>query len=145
MLLKTDEELFSKYKDDPELNTIHVNRLLEVLQAFGKNPSQKDCQQRINELELDEKFELTLEDLKQLIDEPWTSVNNDRNILRKALQNFDQSKDGFIDIEHFRIGMRTLGESLLDDEIDELIQLGLNDEHQKIDIECKNFYLLNFL
>jgi hypothetical protein len=37
--------------------------------------------------------------------------------------------------------MRSLGEPLLDDEIDDLIQLGLNDEHKKIDIECKNFSL----
>jgi hypothetical protein len=44
-------ELFSKYKDDPENDTIHVRRLSEVLQAFGKNPSQKDCEQRISELE----------------------------------------------------------------------------------------------
>lgn len=44
-------ELFSKYKDNPELDTIHIDRLLEVLQACGKNPSKKDCQRRINELE----------------------------------------------------------------------------------------------
>ena len=31
--------------------------------------------------------------------------------------------------------MSTLGEPLSDDEIDELIQLGLNDEHRKICIE----------
>jgi Ca2+-binding EF-hand superfamily protein len=48
-------ELFSKYKDSPELDTIHINRLLEVLQAFGKNPSQSDCEKRINELEADGK------------------------------------------------------------------------------------------
>lgn len=53
---KADEEqLFSKYKDSPELDTIHINRLLEVLQAFGKNPSQTDCERRINELEGDGK------------------------------------------------------------------------------------------
>jgi calmodulin len=85
----------------------------------------------------EEKFELTFEDFKQIIDESWTSVNNDRNILRKAFENFDHSKEGYIDIEQFRIAMRTLGEPLSDDEIDGLIQLGLNDEHRKIDIECK--------
>ncbi len=53
--LKADEdkmnELFSKYKDDPEVETIHISRLLEALQAFGKNPSQADCEERIHELE----------------------------------------------------------------------------------------------
>jgi len=78
-----------------------------------------------------------LEDFKELINEPWTSTNNDRNILRKSLEKFDHSKQGFIDIEQFRIAMRTLGEPLSDEEIDGLIQLGLNDEHKKIDIECK--------
>jgi calmodulin len=89
---------------------------------------------------LQEKFELTLEDFKQLLEESWTSVNNDRYALRKALEKFDHSKEGFIDIEQFRIAMRTLGEPLSDDEIDGIIQIGLNDEHRKIDIECKFFY-----
>ena len=44
-------ELFSKYKDSPELHTVHVNRLLELLQAFGRNPSETECNARINELE----------------------------------------------------------------------------------------------
>lgn len=35
--------------------------------------------------------------------------------------------------------MSTLGEPLSDNEIDGLIQLGLNDEHRAIDIECKFF------
>jgi calmodulin len=134
-------DLFSKYKDNSELDTVHVSRLLELLQAFGKNPSQADCQRRIDELESDEKFELTFEDFLQLIDESWTSVNNDRTTLRNALEKFDHSKEGFIDIEQFRIAMRTLGEPLSDDEIDGLIQLGLNDEHRKIDIECKDGFL----
>jgi calmodulin len=84
-----------------------------------------------------EKFELTFEDLLQILEEQWTVINNDRNILRNALKKFDHSNEGYIDIEHFRTVMRTLGEPLSDDEIDGLIQLGLNDEHKKIDIECK--------
>lgn len=35
--------------------------------------------------------------------------------------------------------MSTLGEPLSDDEIDDLIQLGLHDEQRTIDIECKLF------
>jgi Ca2+-binding EF-hand superfamily protein len=135
-------ELFSKYKDNSELETIHVRRLLEALQAFGKNPSQKDCQHRIIQLQSDQ---LTFEDFKQLINEPWVSTNNDRNSLRKALQEFDQSKEGFIDIEQFRIAMRTLGEPLSDKEVDGLIQLGLNDGYQKIEIECKFLSKINLL
>jgi Ca2+-binding EF-hand superfamily protein len=88
---------------------------------------------------------LTFEDFKQLINEPWVSVNNDRNSLRKALQEFDQSKKGFIDIEQFRIAMRTLGEPLSDKEVDGLIQLGLNDGYQKIEIECKFLSKINLL
>lgn len=54
-------EIFSKYKDSSEVDTIHINRLLEVLQACGKNPSQKDCQKRINQLEADGKIEKNIE------------------------------------------------------------------------------------
>jgi calmodulin len=153
-------ELFSKFKDNPDVDTIHVSRLLETLQAFGRNPSQIDCDTRITELEADgkkiklnsrfneisffqEKFELTFEDFLQILDESWTSINNDRNILRRALEKCDHSKQGFIDIEQFRTIMRTLGEPLSDDEIDGLIQLGLNDEQKQIDIECKFLFSKN--
>ncbi|CAF4633871.1 unnamed protein product, partial [Rotaria sp. Silwood2] len=133
--LQLKNGLFSKFKDNPELDTIHANRLLEVLQTFGKNPSQMDCNRRIQALEEDEKFELTFEDFIEILEEPWTSVNNDRNTLHKALAKFDHTKEGYIDIEKFREIMRTLGEPLSDDDIDDLIQLGLNDEEKKIDIE----------
>ncbi|CAF0909778.1 unnamed protein product [Adineta ricciae] len=128
-------ELFSQFKDNDNIETIHINRLMETLQAFGRNPSQADCNKRIRKLEEDGKFELTFEDLLQLLDESWTSINNDRDTLRQAFAKFDRTKHGFIDIEHFRTVMRTLGEPLTDDEIDGLIQLGLNDEHKQINIE----------
>lgn len=86
-----------------------------------------------------EKFELTFEDFLEILDEPWTSIANDRQELEKAFDRFNHTKDGFIDIEYFRKIMHTLGEPLLDDEIDDIIQLGLNDEHRKIDIQRKNF------
>lgn len=44
-------DLFSKFKDDPDVDFINVNRLTEVLQAFGRNPSLKDSEERIIELE----------------------------------------------------------------------------------------------
>lgn len=36
--------------------------------------------------------------------------------------------------------MRTLGEPLSDTEIDDLIQLGLNNENKKLDIECNSLF-----
>lgn len=44
-------EIFSRFKDDPTSDFINVNRLAEVLQAFGRNPSYQDAAQRISELE----------------------------------------------------------------------------------------------
>lgn len=43
-------ELFSRYKDHANRQTVHLNRLLEVLQAFGRNPSGADCRRRMHEL-----------------------------------------------------------------------------------------------
>ncbi|CAF5176471.1 unnamed protein product [Rotaria magnacalcarata] len=81
------------------------------------------------------KFELTLDDVLQIIDEPWTAVNNDRDGLRQALEKFDTTHEGYIEIEKFRTMMTTIGEPLSDDELDDLIQLGLNDEQTKINID----------
>jgi len=78
-----------------------------------------------------------LDDVLQILDEQWTIINNDRDALRQALERFDPKKEGYIDIERFRTVMRTLGEPLTDEELDALIQLGLNDEQTKINIDCK--------
>ncbi|CAF1104507.1 unnamed protein product [Rotaria magnacalcarata] len=134
-------ELFSKFKDNSELDTVHTNRLLQVLQVFGKNPSQMECNKRVEALKGNEIFELTLEDFIKILDEPWTSINNNRNIIHKAFDKFDHEKDGYIDIEKFREIMRTLGEPLSDEEIDDFIQLGVNEQHKKLDIK----HLLNEL
>jgi len=45
-------EIFSRFKDDPDVDFINVNRLTEVLQAFGRNPSLRDSEERMNELEM---------------------------------------------------------------------------------------------
>jgi hypothetical protein len=44
-------EIFSRFKDDPEADFININSLTSVLQAFGRNPSLRDSEQRIIELE----------------------------------------------------------------------------------------------
>lgn len=48
-------DLFSRFKDDPEHDYINVNRLTEILQAFGRNPAIRDAEQRINQLAADGK------------------------------------------------------------------------------------------
>ncbi|CAF3603394.1 unnamed protein product [Rotaria sp. Silwood1] len=121
-------EVFSRFKDDPNDDFININRLTQVLQALGRNPSLKDSEQRINELEAD-------------AEESWTVINNDPNGLRQALEKFDSTQEGYIDIDKFRTIMTTLGEPLIDEELDDLIQLGLNEEQTKININ----YLLDQL
>ncbi|UJR31910.1 hypothetical protein I4U23_019384 [Adineta vaga] len=136
-------EIFSKFKDDPYADCIRVSRLTEVIQAFGRNPSMKDAKERIEELEEIGKFELTLDDVLQILDEPWTLINNDYEGLRQALQRFDFNHEGSIDIEYFRKAMSTLGEPLMKKELDELIRLGLNKDQKKIDIDYLLVQLLS--
>jgi Ca2+-binding EF-hand superfamily protein len=83
------------------------------------------------------KSELTLGDVLQILDEKWTMANTNRDVLRQAFAKFDDTQEGYIDIERFRIVMSTLGEPLTDEELDAFIQLGLNEEQTKINIECK--------
>ena len=84
------------------------------------------------------KYELTLDDILQILREPWTTVNNDRNDLRHALERFKHERDDYIDVEQFRQAMSTLGEPLAKREVDDLIRLGLTNDQKKIDIECKS-------
>jgi Ca2+-binding EF-hand superfamily protein len=67
-------------------------------------------------------------------------VNNDRNALRQALEKFDDTHEGYITIDRFRNVMSTLGEPLSEEELEGFLELGLNDEQTKINIDCKNFF-----
>jgi len=51
-LLEELNEIFSRFKDDQDDDFINLNRLTEVLQAFGRNPSLRDAEERINQLEI---------------------------------------------------------------------------------------------
>ena len=51
-LLEELNEIFSKFTDDPNLGFINVDRLTDVVRAFGRNPTLRDSAERINELEL---------------------------------------------------------------------------------------------
>ncbi len=84
---------------------------------------------------------MTLDDIFQILDEPWTAVNNDREALRRAFEKFDHTQEGYIDIDHFRTVMSTLGEPLSDEELDGLIQMGLNEDQTKISIDCKSKFV----
>lgn len=44
-------DVFSRFKNDPDDDFIDVNRLTLVLQAFGRNPSMRDAELRIQELQ----------------------------------------------------------------------------------------------
>ena len=88
---------------------------------------------------LKEKYELTLGDVLQIIQEPWTSVNNNRDLLRQAFGKFDESQEGYIDIDRFRTVMSTIGEPLTEEDVDALIELSSKEDPTKINIESKNF------
>jgi len=80
---------------------------------------------------------LTLDDVLKILDEPWTAFNNNRDALRQALENFDQTQEGYINVEQFRTAMSTLGEPLSNEELNEIIRLCINEDQKKISINCK--------
>lgn len=82
------------------------------------------------------KDRLNFDDFSKIMAEDWTSLHNDQSALRQALERFDVDKKGYLDAEELGNAMRMHGEPLSDAEIDELLQLGLNEEG-RIEIDCK--------
>ncbi len=78
----------------------------------------------------------------QIADEQWAVANNNRDVLRQAFGKFDETQEGYIDIEQFRTVMSTIGEPLTNEDVEAFIQLGLNEDQTKINIECKKFEFL---
>lgn len=145
LFVEAFNELFSRFKDDSDADYISTSRLTVVLQAFGRNPSQKDAEERIRDLENEGKTELTFGDFFEILNEQWTIANNDRDALRQALEKFDDNHEGFIEIGRFRTVLTTLGEPLSDEDLEVLIQLGADEEQTKISIDCTCVFFFSMM
>uniref|UniRef100_A0A1I8IYV5 EF-hand domain-containing protein n=2 Tax=Macrostomum lignano TaxID=282301 RepID=A0A1I8IYV5_9PLAT len=104
--------------------------LRNVLQAMGQNPTQKEIDSIIQEADF-------ARIMKSYVFKNSTEIDNE---LLTAFQVFDRDKNGFISRQELEFVLKSIGEQLTTEEIDELFRSADANEDGKI--SYKEFVVL---
>ncbi|TMW42619.1 hypothetical protein DOY81_012304 [Sarcophaga bullata] len=99
---------------------IHVSQVGECLRALGQNPTESDVKKCTHQLKPDERisFEVFLP-IYQAISKARSGDTADDFI--EGLRHFDKDASGFISSAELRHLLTTLGEKLMDEEVEQLL------------------------
>ncbi|XP_022185864.1 myosin-2 essential light chain isoform X1 [Nilaparvata lugens] len=114
-------------------NKIHVSQIGDALRALGQNPTESDVKKFAHQHKPDERisFEVFLP-IYQAISKARTSDTADDFI--EGLRHFDKDGNGFISSAELRHLLTTLGEKLLDEEVEQLLA-GQEDSQGNVNYE----------
>ena len=129
------KEAFAMFDKDSD-GTITLKELATTLSLLGINPSEEELLVMFNSVDLDtngvidyEEFKLLME--QHLKNEPMTEEQE----FREAFKAFDRDGNGKIDAGELRQAMTTLGESVGDNQVKDMIQAADKDGDGEINYE----------
>lgn len=103
---------------DGQIDSAEMTTLLRTL---GQNPSFADVQLMMNELDKDASGTINFQEFVYIMENGGYKEEDMNQSLIDAFHVFDQNNDGFIDKQEFKTIVTQLGESLSDDEFDDLM------------------------
>ena len=113
------------------------DKVIKLAQLIGQNPTFKQMNDAFEACELSDKAELTLDECYAVIWSVWYEIDVDAE-LREAFSKFDKDRNGFLDKNEFKTAMLSFGETLTEDELNEMLSLVDTNHDGKIDYEGKN-------
>ncbi|XP_053214227.1 myosin-2 essential light chain-like [Panonychus citri] len=113
------QEAFSLF-DNRGDGKINVSQLGDVLRALGQNPTEAEVKKCCNQLRPDDRigFDVFLPILQTVSKNRCTDTAED---FIEGLRHFDKDGSGVISSAELRHLLTTLGEKLLDDEVEQLL------------------------
>ncbi|KAF9606522.1 hypothetical protein IFM89_025895 [Coptis chinensis] len=113
-------EVFSLFDNDGD-GCITIEELATVIQSLDQNPTQEELQQMIGEVDLNRNGTIEFGEFLNLMAEKIKEVDADEE-LKEAFRVFDKDQNGFISANELRHVMISLGESLTDEEANQMIK-----------------------
>lgn len=131
--LQEVKEAFQLFDKDGDGN-ISPDELGEVLRSLGQTPTKSELVDMINEFDSKGKGTIDFEDFKKIIVAHKTNFTAKSNV-KEAFKAFDKDGNGFISVEELKHAMESLGETVSNEELDEMVKMADKNKDGKIDYE----------
>lgn len=104
---------------------------MTLLRGIGLNPSNREIEKAIDELNYERNSSLTLEQVQKIASHVWREDSSEE-LLGRAFKAFDSNKDGTVDVREFREAMMKHGEPMSYEEFNDFIAMVDNDHNGRI-------------
>jgi len=131
--IKAFKDVFALFDKDSS-GTITAQELGEIMKSLGQNPSDSELQDMINEVDVDHSGSIDFEEFLKMMS-TTVKAQDFAHETRAAFNVFDKDGSGTISADELRQVMKSLGENLTDEEIDEMIREADKDKNGTIDYE----------
>ncbi|SPQ24314.1 5ef4de72-1994-4316-857a-dca6952267fa [Thermothielavioides terrestris] len=121
-------EMFDKDKT----GDITADELGQVMKELGLNPSDQELQDLVDEADLNKDGVISFEEFLTLMSQSVREVDTEQELLN-AFRVFDKDGSGTISSDELRNVLKSLGENLTDQELDEMLQLADRNGDGQID------------
>merc|ERR1712007_259423 len=114
------KEAFPLFDKDGD-GTVTTKELGTVMRSLGRNPTEAELQDMINEVDADGNGTIDFPEFLSLMARKMKDTDTEEELI-EAFKVFDRDGNGFISAAELRYSMTNLGEKLSDIEVDEMIR-----------------------
>jgi calmodulin len=100
---------------------ITTTELGTVMRSLGQNPTERELQDMVNEVDADGSGTIDFHEFLGLMSRKWKHEDSEEE-LKEVFRVFDKDQDGYISAAELRHLMTNLGEKLKDGEVDEMVR-----------------------
>ncbi|CAH0002356.1 unnamed protein product [Clonostachys byssicola] len=123
-------QLFDK-DGDGEITTAEIG---EIMKSLGLNPSEDELEDILNEVDVDKNGSVDFNEFVAMMSRKHQSADPDQE-LRDAFNVFDRDGTGTISRDELKNVMKSIGEHLTEDELDEMLKLADENGDGQIDYD----------
>jgi len=120
--------------DTDKTGDITVSELAAVFRSLGQNPSETELQDIISEVDTDRDGTISFSEFISMMTRKTSTTDIEAEI-KAAFNVFDSDKCGYIKADELKSVMSSIGETLTDSEVEEMINLVDTNGDGKISFE----------
>jgi len=114
------KDAFSLFDKDGD-GLITLEELATVMRSLGQNPTDDELKEMIKEVDTDQSGTIDFEEFKQMMTKQMKSEHSVEEI-KEVFRVFDKDNSGKISAAELRQVLTTVGQTLRDEEIDEVLK-----------------------